>query len=115
MSGMPGRDHTLRHIFRHLGPALRFEDLNEQDLSDWGVTLDQAARRLHVLKNGQVWSGIPAFLILWQDLLRYRWLARVVGWPGVRHLAVLIYDWILAPVLYRWHLRRVRRVRRKRV
>ena len=38
----------------------------------------EAAKRLHVRKNGQVYDGIPAFIALWQDMPRYRWLARVV-------------------------------------
>ncbi|MCR9126608.1 MAG: DUF393 domain-containing protein [Rhodobacteraceae bacterium] len=85
---------------------LRFEDLNEGDLRDWGVDPDQAARRLHVLHNGTVHAGIPAFLVLWREMPRYRWLARVVALPGLRQGASLVYDRILAPMLYRWHLRR---------
>ncbi|MFN4129949.1 MAG: DUF393 domain-containing protein, partial [Paracoccaceae bacterium] len=39
---------------------------------------------------------------------RYRWLASVVGLPGIRQIACAAYDHILAPVIYRWHLRRLR-------
>jgi predicted DCC family thiol-disulfide oxidoreductase YuxK len=85
---------------------LRFEDLNTAELADWGLTRDAAARRLYVLKEGRMLSGIPAFLALWSDMPRYRWLARLVGLPGIRHLAVLAYDYVLAPLIYRWHLRR---------
>jgi len=85
---------------------LRFEDLNDSDMDDWGLTRDQAARRLYVLKDGQMVSGIPAFLVLWQDMPRYRVLARIVGLPGMRLLACAVYDNVLAPLIYRWHLRR---------
>ncbi len=85
---------------------IRFEDLNADDLSDWGLTADQAARRLYVLKEGEMLSGIPAFLALWQDMPRYRILARVVGVPGIRHVACAVYDYALAPLIYRWHKRR---------
>jgi predicted DCC family thiol-disulfide oxidoreductase YuxK len=85
---------------------LRFDDLNVAELSDWGLTQDQAARRLYVLKGGELTSGIPAFLILWRDMPRYRWLARLVGVPGIKQFASLGYDWVLAPIIYRWHLRR---------
>ncbi len=85
---------------------IRFEDLNEDNLSDWGLSADDAARRLYVMKDGELTSGIPAFLILWQDMPRYRILARIVGLPGVRQAASLIYDYVLAPLIYRWHKRR---------
>lgn len=85
---------------------IRFEDLNADDLTDWGLTADQAARRLYVMKDGAMVSGIPAFLLLWQDMPRYRVLARIVGLPGIRHAASIVYDYVLAPVIYRWHKRR---------
>ncbi len=98
-------NHYAAYARRQALP-LGFEDLNVDDLADWGLTRDQAARRLYVLKDGALHSGIPAFLILWQDMPRYRWLARLVGLPGIRHLAGFVYDRILAPLIYRWHLRR---------
>lgn len=90
---------------------LRFDDLNVDELAEWGLTQDEAARRLHVLKDGELTAGIPAFLVLWQDMPRYRILARIVGLPGIKHLACAGYDWVLAPVIYRWHLRRQARQR----
>ena len=88
------------------GLPIRFEDLNRDALDDWGLTRDAAARRLYVLKDEQMYSGIPAFIVLWQDMPRYRWLARLVSVPGVHRLACLTYDYVLAPLIYRWHLRR---------
>lgn len=85
---------------------IRFEDLNADDLSDWGLTSDEAARRLYVMKDGALVSGIPAFLLLWKDMPRYRLLARIVGLPGIRHAASIVYDYVLAPLIYRWHKRR---------
>jgi predicted DCC family thiol-disulfide oxidoreductase YuxK len=85
---------------------LRFEDLNQAELDTWGLTEDAAARRLHVLHKGALVAGIPAFLLLWEEMPRYRWLARVVRLPGLYHLSVFLYDFVLAPVIYRWHLRR---------
>lgn len=85
---------------------IRFDDLNAGALDQWGLSPEDAARRLHVLKGGALYSGIPAFMILWQEMPRYRWLARVVALPGVNWLAVKTYDHILAPSLYRWFRRR---------
>ncbi|GAA6179401.1 hypothetical protein NBRC116594_08390 [Shimia sp. NS0008-38b] len=90
------------------GLTLGFDDLNTDALKDWDIDADTAARRLHVIHNGRLYDGIPAFLVLWQEMPRYRWLARLVGLPGIRHLACLLYDWALAPLIYRNHLRRMR-------
>ena len=88
------------------GLALRFDDLNSCDLNSWGLSSDQAAKRLYVRKSGQLYSGIPAFLVLWQDMPRYRFLARLIGLPIIKQAASAIYDYVLAPIIYRWHLRR---------
>ena len=73
-----------------------------------GLTQDEAAKRLHVLHQGRIIAGIPAFLVLWRQMPRYRWLARIVALPGVHWLASKTYDHVLAPLIYRWHLRRQR-------
>lgn len=83
--------------------AIRFDDLNGDALSSWGITSDQAARRLYVEHKGQLYSGIPAFIVLWQEMPRYRIIARIVSLPGVHWVACKIYDLALAPAIYRWH------------
>ncbi|MEM1077763.1 MAG: DUF393 domain-containing protein [Pseudomonadota bacterium] len=88
------------HYSEYKSLSIGFEDLNQTDLNPWGLTQDQAARRLYLRKDGALLSGIPAFLVLWSDMPRYRWLARVIGLPGIRHLACVIYDHLLAPILY---------------
>jgi predicted DCC family thiol-disulfide oxidoreductase YuxK len=98
-------DGYRRHALAD-GLPIRFDGL--EAAADWGLTPDQAARRLHVWHDGQILSGIPAFLALWQTMPRWRWLARLVGLPQA---ATLLYDHILAPILYRTHLRRQARSR----
>jgi predicted DCC family thiol-disulfide oxidoreductase YuxK len=90
------------------GLPIRFDDLNTDALSRWGLDEDTAARRLYVQHEGMLISGVPAFLALWSRMPRYRWLARIVGLPGVRHIACAAYDYVFAPALYRRHLRRLR-------
>ena len=63
-------------------------------------------RRLHARHDGRILSGFPAFLLIWQALPRWRWLARLVGLPGLRSLVGIVYDKLAAPILYRLHLRR---------
>ncbi len=88
---------------------ISFDDLNSDALENWGVDADTAARRLHVVHNGQLFAGIPAFLVLWQEMPRYRWLAKLVGLPGIKQIASFGYDHILAPAIYHRHKRRLAR------
>jgi predicted DCC family thiol-disulfide oxidoreductase YuxK len=108
----PVCNFEIQHYARYAGDKglpIRFDDLNTDARADWGLDADTAARRLYVLQNGQLSSGIPAFLVLWQQMPKYRWLARVVGLPGIKQIATVAYDHALAPVIYRWHLRRLRK------
>ena len=92
--------------------AVVFDDLNApQNLARWGLDVETAAKRLHVKKDGTVYSGIPAFLVLWREMPGYRYLARLVNLPGVYRLSVWTYDRVLAPLLFRWHKRRLKRAR----
>jgi predicted DCC family thiol-disulfide oxidoreductase YuxK len=86
------------------GLEIGFDDLNSEALAAWNIDADTAARRLHVVHEGQVSAGIPAFLVLWKEMPRYRMLGKLVGLPGIRHLASIGYDYILAPLIYRRHL-----------
>lgn len=88
---------------------IAFDDLNGPDLAEWNLSEDQAARRLHVLRDGKVLSGFPAFRALWSEMPHMRWLAALTGLPGLRHGLSWAYDHIGAPVLFRMHRRRVAR------
>ena len=88
---------------------IRFDDLNGQAREQWDLTEDEAARRLYVTKDGALHAGIPAFLILWEEMPRYRLLANVIGLPIIRQVASFVYDYALAPAIYHWHLARKRK------
>jgi len=91
------------------GLPVRFEDLDGAERARWGLTAEAAARRLHVVHEGRLHAGVAAFAILWAEMPRLRWLARLVRLPGVFALAAALYEGVLAPVLYALHRRRVRR------
>lgn len=81
-------------------------------LCGYGIDAAGAKRRLYaVLEGGRLLAGVDAFAALWQRLPRYRWLARMVRVPGLRQLAVVVYERILAPALVRFNQRRERRQR----
>ncbi len=83
-----------------------FEGLSACDLARFDLTPETAAKRFHVLKDGKLVSGIPAFALLWDDLPRMRWMAKVVRLPVICPIVNALYDYVLAPALYQMHLRR---------
>jgi len=108
----PVCNFEIRHYAQYAdrnGLPIRFDDLNSDARLHWGLDADTAARRLYVLHHGRLTSGIPAFLVLWAQMPRYRWLARTIGFPGIRQIASAVYDYVLAPAIYSWHLRRLRK------
>ena len=56
-------------------------------------------RRLHVLKDGQIYNGIDAFLIVWEELPKYKWLYNLVKTPIIYHISYIAYE-CLAYLLY---------------
>ena len=91
------------------GIELYFDKLGETNLSLYGVSKDQGAKRLHIISDGQVIHGLPAFQKLWKEMPRYKILAVLTNFPIVREIAALIYDKILAPLLYKSHFKRLQR------
>ncbi len=91
------------------GLPIAFDPLDRADLDRWGLTPDAAARQLHVVRDGELLVGVPAFLALWEAMPRLRWLARTLGaWP-LRPLVGAVYTYLAAPFLYALHRRRMRR------
>lgn len=88
---------------------IAFDDLNRTDLRQWGVTEDAAARLLYVLHDGRLHIGFDAFLVLWGQMPRYRWLARLGRVPGVYTICRWGYAHIVARIIYARHKRRQRR------
>ncbi|WP_099826158.1 thiol-disulfide oxidoreductase DCC family protein [Oceaniglobus indicus] len=102
---------AYRRTAESRGLPLTFQGIDAADLSAWGLTPETAARRLHVIENGKLLSGVAAFAALWDRLPKLRWLARLVRRPMVRPLSEALYERLLAPALYAMHRRRIRRLR----
>lgn len=99
---------AYRRSTGRLGVQVAYAGLSQYDLAGFGLTPETAARRFHVMRDGVLYDGIPAFAILWETMPRLRWLARLVRLPGMRWLAAVVYDHLLAPPLYVMHKRRLR-------
>ncbi len=98
-------DHYRAYSTKRALP-ISYADIGDADLTKWGLSRDDAAKRLHVVQDGELLSGVPAFAALWAEMPRYRWVSRLVMVPGIRHVAAAIYNHILAPALYARHRRR---------
>jgi predicted DCC family thiol-disulfide oxidoreductase YuxK len=108
----PVCNFEIQHYVSYAGAKglpIRFDDLNSGALAQWDLTADQAARRLYVVHDGVLASGIEGFIILWRQMPRYHWLAKVIGLPVIKQASAVLYDYVAAPLIYRWHIRRQRR------
>ena len=103
------RRRTQAHGCAHIS----YYDISTADLPTGlpaGTVRDDMLRRLHIQKDDIWYSGVDAFIHLWAEVPGFNWLARLVGLPPVRMIAVPVYDHVLAPWLYQRHLRRAARV-----
>ncbi len=92
------------------GIDLGFEKISAQGpmLTGAKLSVTEAKKRLHVkTQDGQIKIGVDGFLALWAEMPGYRMLGRVVALPGIYHLSVVVYNRILAPLLFWWDKRRL--------
>ena len=89
------------------GLPIDFKDINASDLNQFGLTRDETARQLHVIKNSELFKGVKAFVVLWNEMPRYRFLARIFSLPGVTSLAQFFYYHVIARYLYVRDLKRL--------
>ena len=63
-----------------------------ETLAEHGLTLERAMAELHVLDGDGCWQrGVDAFLVIWQQLPAYRWLAKLVTALGLRRPLGFVY------------------------
>ena len=89
--------------------GLRFEPIHAEFAGQLGLSADDASRRLHAYSDGRLHRGVDAFVLLWSNTPGFQWLARFVSLPLVRPLARTVYEGLLAPLLFRMHVRRTKR------
>lgn len=85
---------------------IAFDDLNNVDLSEWGVAEDEATRLLHVLHEGKLYVGTEAVLVLWEQMPRFRILARIGRLPVIYQIGDFLYTHVVARIIYMRHQRR---------
>ena len=91
---------------------IAFEKISDQGsvLIESQLSIEDAKKRLHVrAADGTLHIGVDAFLVIWATLPYYRWLGGAVSIPGIYTFVDLIYNYVLAPLLYRWDQGRVKK------
>ena len=59
----------------------------------------QLLRRLHVKDGGKIFEGAEAFLILWKNMPKYKFLYKIFKLPIVFNIFSIVYE-IIAFLLY---------------
>ena len=72
---------------------------NKEAQKETAKSSAELIRRLHVEKDGKIYQGIDAFLIVWSRLPKYRWLYKLVKTPGIYHASYIAYE-CLAYILF---------------
>lgn len=63
---------------------------SDEDLKAQGISLAEGLKYLHVKdRDGTFYIGLKAFLLIWQQLKRWRFLAILLSWPVFHQIA----DW----------------------
>ena len=88
-----------------------FKDINAIDLAPFGLTRNETARQLHVIKNYELFKGVKAFVVLWNEMPRYRVLAKIFSLPWVTDVAQFFYYHIIARYLYARDIKRLKNQR----
>ena len=91
------------------------EGSNQLDFVDISVSVpdefsqEDMLKRLHAkLPNGDIVSGVPAFIALWKQVPGFKGLAFLINLPIIKSVAIFTYDKILAPTLYKRYVRSVK-------
>jgi predicted DCC family thiol-disulfide oxidoreductase YuxK len=105
-------DHYKRYCAER-GIEMGWTDISDGTdtalLDRLGLDREDAKKRMTVVgPDGTVHRGVAAFILMWERMPRYRWLARLVSLPGLHWLADKVYEGLLAPALYAWNRRRGR-------
>ena len=71
--------------YKSLDNEINWIDINDLELSTKisGKSHEDLLRRLHVIKDDKVYSGVSAFIIMWKNIPKYRWIANLVALPGI--------------------------------
>ena len=84
----------------------KIDQINWIDITDNNIAkletkkdYKQLLRRLHVEKDGQIFSGAKAFLLVWKNIPKYKFLYKIFSLPIIFQIFSVGYE-IIAFFLY---------------
>ena len=82
-------------------PDLNWVDITNNKTAELETnkTDKELLRRLHVKKNGNIYVGVDAFLLIWNTMPKYKFLYKFFKVPILYHLFYVFYE-IAAYFLY---------------
>ena len=86
-------------LYKKMENNLEWFDINQEDAKLTNLTTDQLSRRLHVMKDGKLYKGARAFLILWSKIPKLNFLYRLFKLPIIFQIFSFFYE-IIAYFLY---------------
>jgi predicted DCC family thiol-disulfide oxidoreductase YuxK len=91
------------HHYKQIAPQNVFEfvdiTFNSASLVALNITIQDGLRLLHVQdRNGKICRGVDSFLLIWENIPRFRWLASIVRISPFYVIAAFLYDKFSA-----WH------------
>ena len=72
---------------------------NKQAKIETKKNFKELLRRLHVEKNGEIFSGAKAFLLVWKNIPKYKFLYKILSLPIIFQIFSVGYE-IIAFFLY---------------
>lgn len=75
------RREVNHYIAIDQGEKIEWVNIHEQPerLTPLGVSLTTAMARLHALdQHGDLYRGVPAFMVIWEQLPVYKWLPKII-------------------------------------
>tara|TARA_B100001093_G_scaffold398447_1_gene385783 strand:- start:413 stop:793 length:381 start_codon:yes stop_codon:yes gene_type:complete len=72
---------------------------NKQAKIETKKDFEELLRRLHVEKNGEIFSGAKAFLLVWKNIPKYKFLYKIFSLPIIFQIFSVGYE-IIAFFLY---------------
>ena len=86
----------IDHYKKHSDDNLEWVDItnNQQAVDLTSKSKEELLRRLHVIDNGQVIGGAKAFIIIWSNIPKYNFLAKILSFKPLFILFHYAYEFI---------------------
>ena len=87
--------------YKSIENSINWIDINDLEVASKisGKNHRELLRRLHVIQDDKVFSGVKAFIIMWENIPKYKWIARIVSTPIIYHISIVLYE-IIAIFLF---------------